>query len=78
MKRAYINDEQEALIIRRYPAEAKVSFQYALDCLLADALGQPPPELGVKRMAESKRKPEEELSRSGKYRRLQRKKKAGD
>lgn len=68
----------EALIIQRYPAEARVSFQYALDCLLAEALRQPHPELGVKRMAESKRKPEEKLTRSGKYRRLQREKKSKD
>lgn len=72
MRRAYINDEQEVLIVQRYSAEAKTSFQYALDCLLADALGQPRPDMGVKRMAESKRKPEGELTRSGLYRRKQR------
>ena len=72
MKRAYINDDQEAAIRRRFKKEAAISFQYALDCCLADALGLARPEIGVKRMAESKIKPEEELSRSGRYRRKQR------
>jgi hypothetical protein len=71
-KLCYISPDQEELIRKKYKKEVAVSFQYGLDCALADLFGQERPELGVKRMAESKIKPEEELSRSGLYKRKMR------